>query len=876
MVVDLNSGPGGSYPYGLFNFNGTLYFSATSSTAAGDGLWKTDGTAAGTVLVAPNVFASDPMVVGGELYFFSFDPATNATELYKTDGTAAGTFVVQMVSPVVRYSHDSLSMADLNGILYFTVEQSVGQQQNMTLWKTDGTSSGTVPVQSFAGGDVLGDNFVTANGQLFFAANDGTNGPALWKTNVEGTSMVWAPGWQNAAPGDFYAMGSTVYFSAVDQTYGVASSSGVYKTDGTPQGTGLVASLPNVSSFTNAGGKLYFVSSASTVEPGTLYVTDGTASGTKSVAAPLGLWNGGSNNGMPMLAVNGRLYFAASQGGNAPQLWQTDGTTTALADPSEAGWSAAAPLGVTSGGLVFAGTDVAHGTELWDLPIPASVASAAFIDADAKTGGTWSGHYGSDGYSISGGGSSLPAYATLETYNAQYWQWAGQNQADLRAPEVSTNSSARGAACDFSGSSFTVDLNLTDGQSHQVAFYLLDYDYQGRVETIQISNADTGQVLDTRTVSNFEGGKYLVYTLSGHVKITFTNAGPLNAVMSAILFDPTVTTTASFAGVDSTTQGQWTAHYGTQGYDVIGGSSNLPSQVDFTFTGEQFYNWATSTTDARDLQTGPSSTNLVAACAYSDASSFSLALRLKDDQVHQVALYLLDYDYRNRAETIQITNSVTGAVLDTETIAGFTGGKYLRWNLSGDVTITFSNAGGLNEVLSGVFFDPPAPLPATATFVKADLTTEGSYTGIYGKDGYDVFNSAQSLPSYAALNIPSSVQTYTWAPNPTAGNALQDSPGSAARIAACDYSNNPGFTFNLDLTDGKTHQVALYVLDWDFQHRAETIQITDANTGKVLESQNVSNFTGGKYLVWKLSGDVNITLTNAGGLNEVMSGIFFG
>ncbi len=44
------SGGGGSNPDFLTNFNGTLFFSA-SDGINGNELWKTDGTAAGTVLV---------------------------------------------------------------------------------------------------------------------------------------------------------------------------------------------------------------------------------------------------------------------------------------------------------------------------------------------------------------------------------------------------------------------------------------------------------------------------------------------------------------------------------------------------------------------------------------------------------------------------------------------------------------------------------------------------------------------------------------------------------------------------------------------------------------------------------------------------------
>ena len=50
LVKDINSGGGSSYPYGLTNVNGTLFFSADDGIH-GDELWKSDGTAAGTVLV---------------------------------------------------------------------------------------------------------------------------------------------------------------------------------------------------------------------------------------------------------------------------------------------------------------------------------------------------------------------------------------------------------------------------------------------------------------------------------------------------------------------------------------------------------------------------------------------------------------------------------------------------------------------------------------------------------------------------------------------------------------------------------------------------------------------------------------------------------
>ena len=50
---------------------------------------------------------------------------------------------------------------------------------------------------------------------------------------------------------------------------------------------------------------------------------------------------------------------------------------------------------------------------------------------------------------------------------------------------------------------------------------------------------------------------------------------------------------------------------------------------------------------------------------------------------------------------------MTGTVIDTQSVSGFNGGKYLVWNIAGSVTIHISVTGGLNAVLSGMFYDHP-------------------------------------------------------------------------------------------------------------------------------------------------------------------------
>ena len=84
-----------------------------------------------------------------------------------------------------------------------------------------------------------------------------------------------------------------------------------------------------------------------------------------------------------------------------------------------------------------------------------------------------------------------------------------------------------------------MDVNLTDGQTHNLELYLLDWDSNSRVEQVQVSDATTGAVLDTQSVSSFHSGVYLDYAVSGHVSITFTHQAGANAVLSGLFLEPT-------------------------------------------------------------------------------------------------------------------------------------------------------------------------------------------------------------------------------------------------------------------------------------------------------------------------------------------------
>jgi hypothetical protein len=194
---------------------------------------------------------------------------------------------------------------------------------------------------------------------------------------------------------------------------------------------------------------------------------------------------------------------------------------------------------------------------------------------------------------------------------------------------------------------------------------------------------------------------------------------------------------------------------------------------------------------------------------------------------------------------------------------------------SGTYGITFVADNGVGPEVYQDFaltIAPPVAGPL-ASFQGFDTTTQGSWQGKYGADGYSIANGPLSLPSYDPGFALQNQSNYIWASNTGDLRALQNGSG---RIAATWFSLTT-FSYDVNLTDAASHQIALYALDWDnyLGGRAETVQILDANTGSVLDTRSISAFTNGIYLIWNISGHVQITVTMNKGGNAVISGVFF-
>lgn len=117
-----------------------------------------------------------------------------------------------------------------------------------------------------------------------------------------------------------------------------------------------------------------------------------------------------------------------------------------------------------------------------------------------------------------------------------------------------------------------------------------------------------------------------------------------------------------------------------------------------------------------------------------------------------------------------------------------------------------------------------------------------------------MIGSGASYPAYVTPT-PSANPLAVWAPATTDARALLAAGGSS-RIAATWYTYS-SLTVDLTFTGTGTYQTAVYCLDWDHGGRTETLQMLDANN-KVLDTRNISNFGSGIWVVWNLSGHVQL------------------
>ncbi len=258
LVMDIDPSNSVSWdPRQIFAYQDHIYFKAGNSTY-GSELWKSDGTEGGTMVVRDidpgsgnGVTTLDQRfgIYNDELYFSGGFALSGELSygLWKTDGTDAGTMLIKEAASVDR-------LTTIDGILYFYAVDFGGLQGNSLygeeLWRSDGTNAGTHMVKDIlpgSGSGVISDSELeNINGKIVFGASDGTIGTELWVSDgtEAGTQLLKdvSPGTQGGV-GNYFgasdAINGYIYFSVNDGTAGAE----LWATDGTSSGTFLVSDI---------------------------------------------------------------------------------------------------------------------------------------------------------------------------------------------------------------------------------------------------------------------------------------------------------------------------------------------------------------------------------------------------------------------------------------------------------------------------------------------------------------------------------------------------------------------------------------------------------------------------------------------------------
>ncbi len=278
-------------PANMVAFKGALYFAGTRGLESG--IYRTDGTVAGTTLAIPGIQGVGGMAATeNQLYFTTsqngpepWNPNRNVTaaifsvdELWRSDGTQTGTvqFYNQTFERTEAYGIHSL--VNLKGTVFFLKTDRV---HGTELWRTDGTRQGTTLVQDINPGSDSGFEGVTlsaaniSSDSFVFPGRTGGEGLEPWildlntrgipapVLSVANTNVAGATGAPLSLPITLVSGGPVTFVAhelppgvTIDSKTGLISGTptfhGTYKTvvdamnDGATRSLGLIITIADV------------------------------------------------------------------------------------------------------------------------------------------------------------------------------------------------------------------------------------------------------------------------------------------------------------------------------------------------------------------------------------------------------------------------------------------------------------------------------------------------------------------------------------------------------------------------------------------------------------------------------------------------------
>ena len=338
-------------------------------------LWKTDGTPEGTVRLA-NVSEAKHFRSFGETLYFQGEIKHNEPRLWKSDGTVGGTHVIGLSDRSSDHQDAWVLSGNTDKVFLWSADRD-----SPGLWTTSHAADGRQLLNAAISGPSSGSRIgglARIDGSLFRR-----NGDELWRI-VEGEqparmelvspehpvndsvdeALAAQHNRHRAEIGDLHFSISDGDLWVYDSKKDVLRS----VTDQTPIGGGC-GYKPTIVVM----GDFVFFDARDEMGNRGLWKSDGTAEGTMLVAAS-------AHATYPISAGDGVVYFMNTEAATGKELWKTDGTqegTMLVADLHAGPESSRKYSGGTAaeidGHLYFGGYDGFHGHELWKIPLETKV-----------------------------------------------------------------------------------------------------------------------------------------------------------------------------------------------------------------------------------------------------------------------------------------------------------------------------------------------------------------------------------------------------------------------------------------------------------------------------------------------------------------------